>query len=116
MLSVLKDVVSACCPTLVERVLQSGRRMYCVRRFVIGINQRSRRYRHRSHGLKCCGPSALREIVIEHAETRTNNCFLAGSGRVDDSQTGAKLFSEIGWNRLRIPQLREERERRIGDL
>src|ERR1700687_2264368 len=47
--------------------------------------------------LKCSGPSALRQIVVEHAEAGANHRLLATTGRVDDSESRRDLLAVIVW-------------------
>src|SRR5260370_33119210 len=53
--------------------------------------------------LKRSRPSALRQIVVEHAEPGAKHCLLAAAGRVDDSEARRDLLMVVMRDRSRNP-------------
>src|SRR6266478_1472200 len=54
-------------------------------------------------GLKRSRPSALRQIVVEHAEPGANHRLLAATGRVGDSEARRDLLTVVMRDRSRNP-------------
>ena len=80
-------------------MLNSGGGVQCVRRVVVGINQRwSNRPVRNAAGidrLKRGDPAALREVVVIHAHAGAKNCLLRGAQCLRDAETRRKRLAVV---------------------
>src|SRR5208282_673096 len=121
-ITLLVRVIGAHQPMFVEGVLHAARYVDGIRRLVVGAEKvagargatsKAARARERVgagatgqaaraggcvrvvDALKCSGPSVLREIVIEHAETGAKHGLLAAAGGIRNTQARRNLLAII---------------------
>ncbi len=91
-------------PVLIEGMLHAACDVDRVRRLVAWVDVGRRTTSHSSvNRLKRSRPSALRQIVVEHAEPCANHRLLAATGRVGDSEARCDLLMVVMRDRSRNP-------------